>query len=182
MNAKIIGFKGSRRTQDNQSCILDTDDKNPPAMVGKKVFWKTSSGKAIQGKIIRTHGKSSLIARFRKGIPGNAVGDTLEFTAPPAKLPKKAEKPKAPAKKKVAPKKKAPAKKPAAKKKAPAKKAPAKKKAAPKKKPPAKKAPAKKKVAPKKKAPAKKAPAKKKAAPKKKTPAKKKAPAKKAAK
>jgi ribosomal protein L35AE/L33A len=158
MNAKIIGFKGSRRTQDNQSCILDTDDKNPSGMVGKKVFWKTSSGKAIQGKIIRTHGKSSLIARFRKGIPGNAVGDALEFTAPvlpKAKKPaKKIEKPKA------APKKKATAK-------APAKKAPAKKKAAPKKAPakaPAKKAAPKKKPAPKKKAPAKKAAPKKKPA------------------
>ncbi|MBU2560144.1 50S ribosomal protein L35ae [archaeon] len=176
MKAKIIGFKGSRRTQDNRSCILDTDDKNPAGMVGKKVFWKTASGKVIQGKIVRTHGKHSLMARFRKGIPGNAVGDSLEFIAPAppkAKKPaKKVGKPKAPAKKKPAPKKEAPAKK------APAKKAPVKKKAAPKKapakKPAAKKTPAKK-SAPKKtpaKPAAKKAPAKKKAAPKKK-PAKK---------
>jgi ribosomal protein L35AE/L33A len=184
MKAKLIGFKGSRRTQNNQSCILDTDDKNPAGLIGKKVFWKTASGRAIQGKILHTHGKSSLLARFKKGIPGFAVGDELEFKAPsppkPIKAAKKAEKPKAevkkpkaPAKEKVAPKKKTPPAKPAAKKapaKTPAKKVEEKKKPTPKKKTEAKKkTPAKKKPAPKKKAPLKK-------------PATKKKPAKKAAK
>lgn len=139
MKVKIIGFKGSRRTQNNQSCILDTDDKNPAGLIGKKVFWKTESGRTIQGKILHTHGKSSLLARFKKGIPGFAVGDELVFKAPslpkPEKPAKKVEKPEAAPKKPKAPAKK----KPAAKKKAPAKKASAKKAPVKKKAPATKK-------------------------------------------
>lgn len=162
MKAKIIGFKGSRRDTYNNCCILEVKDKNPPALIGKKVFWKTASGRAIQGKIIHTHGKSALLARFRKGIPGFALGDELEFKAPAlprlkkikkVKRPKvEVKKPKVPEKKKPAPKEKAPVAKPAKKK------AEEKKKPAPKKK----KAEAKKKPAQKKKAPAKKKPAAKK--------------------
>ncbi len=161
MKAKIIGFKGSRRDTYNNCCILEVEDKNPPGLIGKKVFWKTTSGRAIQGKILHTHGKTALLARFRKGIPGFAIGDELEFKAPalprPKKVAKKVEKPKvevkrpkAPEKKKTVPKEKAKVAKPA-KKKPPAK-IPAKK--------PEEKKKAKKKPAPKKRAPATKKPAK----------------------
>jgi len=164
MKARIIGFKGSRRDTYNNCCILDVEDKNPPGLIGKKVFWKTASGMAIQGKILRTHGRSSLLARFKKGLPGFALGDELEFKAPPLPRPKKikkvekpkveVKKPKVPEKKKTAPKEKAKVAK-SVKKKTPAK-APAKK--------PEEKKKAKKKPAPKKKAPPKKKPATKKAA------------------
>lgn len=172
MEAKIIGFKGSRRDSFNNYCILEVDDKNPPALIGQKVFWKTGSGRAIRGKIIRTHGKRSLLARFKKGLPGFAIGSQLDFKAPVlpkakkvviAKPKVKVEEPKvkkkAVSKKKVAPKKAAPKeKKPEEKKKvevtktpaAKLKKAEAKKPAVKKKvptKPPAKKAPVKKKAA-----------------------------------
>lgn len=184
MKAKIIGFKGSRRDTYNKGCILKVEDKNPPSFIGRKVFWKTASGRAIQGKIVRTHGKGALLARFKKGIPGFAVGDELEFRAPslpkPEKVARKVEKPKAvvkkakPPAKKPAPKKKAAPAKPAkkdVKAKSRVKKAEVKKKPAPKKKaetkeevkPPAKKkAPARKKPAPKKTTKARKKPATKK--------------------
>ncbi|MEE8403723.1 MAG: 50S ribosomal protein L35ae, partial [Candidatus Hydrothermarchaeaceae archaeon] len=82
MKAKIIGFKGNRRDTFNNSCILEVEDKNPPGLIGTKVFWKTATGRAIRGKIIRTHGKTALLARFRKGLPGFAIGDELVFKAP----------------------------------------------------------------------------------------------------
>ena len=148
MKAKIIGFKGSRRDTYNNCCILEVEDKNPPALIGKKVFWKTASGRAIQGKIIRTHGKGALLARFKKGIPGFARGDELEFKAPslprPKKVTKKVEKPKAVVKRPRAPEKKKPAPKKKAPAKIPAKKAEKKKKVEVKKKPEIKKKPTEK--------------------------------------
>lgn len=187
MEAKIIGFKGSRRDSFNNYCILEVDDKNPPALIGQKVFWKTGSGRAIRGKIIRTHGKRSLLARFKKGLPGFAIGSQLDFKAPVlpkakkvviAKPKVKVEEPKvkkkAVSKKKVAPKKaakgKVPVKTAVKKKAAPKEKKPEEKKKVEVTKTPAakmKKAEAKKPAVKKKvptKPPAKKAPVKKKAA------------------
>lgn len=80
MNAKIVGFKGSRRETYNNYAVIETSTKNIENLIGKKVIWKTETGKTIAGKILRTHGKR-LLARFERGLPGNAVGREVELKA-----------------------------------------------------------------------------------------------------
>jgi large subunit ribosomal protein L35Ae len=47
-------------------------------LVGRKVIWKEGKNKII-GKIIGLHGKKGVVkAKFRKGVPGHALGTTVE--------------------------------------------------------------------------------------------------------
>jgi large subunit ribosomal protein L35Ae len=48
--------------------------------IGKKVIWHSESGKKLVGKILRTHGRNGvLISRFRKSLPGQAIGSSVEI-------------------------------------------------------------------------------------------------------
>jgi len=50
------------------------------ALVGKKVFWRSPSGKLLVGKITRTHGvRGEVKARFERPLPGQALGDYVEI-------------------------------------------------------------------------------------------------------
>lgn len=48
-------------------------------LVGRKVAWKSGKNRIV-GKIVALHGKKGLVrARFRKGVPGQALGTTVEL-------------------------------------------------------------------------------------------------------
>ena len=48
-------------------------------LIGRKVAWPIRKHKAI-GKIVALHGKNGLVrARFRKGVPGQALGSLVEI-------------------------------------------------------------------------------------------------------
>ncbi len=48
-------------------------------LIGRKVAWKSGKNKII-GKIVDTHGNKGLVrAKFRKGLPGQALGTTVEL-------------------------------------------------------------------------------------------------------
>jgi large subunit ribosomal protein L35Ae len=50
------------------------------AFIGKKVSFRTSSGKEIVGKISAPHGNGgTLRARFSKGVPGMLLGKEIEI-------------------------------------------------------------------------------------------------------
>jgi len=153
MEAKIVGFKRSHRVIDAKCCIITTDSA-PASLIGKSVRWETQTGKILSGRIIRTHGKYAALARFSRGLPGNAVGSpvqvgTLGSSKVATKKGAKAKVEKKPKFKKAEPK---------AKKKKPEKRERGSKKAV-------KKDEEKPKPAPKKKAAAKKPKAKKPAKP-----------------
>ena len=139
MEARITGFKGTKRVRRTNYAIIKAEREDIGKLIGQDVTWTSPGGRTIRGKIQKVHGKDSLMGKFSRGLPGDARGSTVVIGKVAAKKPAKKAPKKAEAK--AAPKKKAPAKK-AAVKEAPKKKAPAKKAAA--KKPAAKKAPAKK--------------------------------------
>jgi ribosomal protein L35AE/L33A len=95
MKAKLVAFKGRRRDVANNYGIIEAEGKNPAALIGRKVTWKSLGGKRIGGVIVRTHGRDALLVRFRKGLPGEAVGDLLELQEkrPRKKTKKKGKKP-----------------------------------------------------------------------------------------
>ncbi len=105
MEAKITGFKRGRRRSYANHPIIECIEGTPSELVGKKIFWKTRTGKIITGKVLKPHGKTGLLTKFDKGLPGDAVGDTVVLKRPtPPKIKKKTQKIK-PAAKAVKPKK-----------------------------------------------------------------------------
>ncbi len=77
MEARIVGFKGTKRSANTRYCIVESDAQNPASLIGEKVVWRSDGGKVIAGTIIRTHGKNRIMARFSRGLPGTALGTPL---------------------------------------------------------------------------------------------------------
>jgi large subunit ribosomal protein L35Ae len=49
------------------------------SFVGKKVVWKNGKN-SLFGKIVGLHGKNGMLkAKFKKGVPGQAIGQTVEL-------------------------------------------------------------------------------------------------------
>jgi len=48
-------------------------------LIGRKVAWPVRKHE-VRGKIVALHGKNGLVrARFRKGVPGQALGSLVEI-------------------------------------------------------------------------------------------------------
>ena len=79
MEAVIVNFRGSRRVKKGNHMIVEAKGiesrDTASELVGKKVVWKTSAGKAINGKIASIHGNSgALRVIFETGMPGQSIG------------------------------------------------------------------------------------------------------------
>ena len=79
MEGVIVHFRGSRRVKRSNQMIVQVgsiDDKEKASkLVGKKVVWKTSAGKPINGKVASAHGNSgALRVIFETGMPGQSLG------------------------------------------------------------------------------------------------------------
>jgi len=84
MKGKIVNYRGGKRTQQTNQFVIIPENvskkDDAKKLLGKKVFWLTPSGKKISGKITRVHGnKGAIIARFEKGLPGQALGTNVEI-------------------------------------------------------------------------------------------------------
>jgi len=84
MEAIIVNYRIGRRTQEvKQMVLLPQDSKNKgdaEKLLGKKVEWTTSSGKKLTGEVTRTHGsKGAVVAKFDKGLPGQAIGTKAQI-------------------------------------------------------------------------------------------------------
>ena len=48
--------------------------------IGRKVVWRSESGKKLVGKVVKTHGQNGvLLSRFKKSLPGQAIGSSIEI-------------------------------------------------------------------------------------------------------
>ena len=79
----VLGYPTGPRTQQPKECILKLTNVRSPGnasrFIGRKVAW-TIGGRKIIGKIVALHGKGGLVrARFRKGLPQQAVGTFVEI-------------------------------------------------------------------------------------------------------
>jgi len=78
MQGIILSYRRGRHTQNvNQMLIeLDNVDSREKAKeyVGKKLIWKSSSGKETKGEIIALHGNKGVVrAKFERNLPGQAM-------------------------------------------------------------------------------------------------------------
>ena len=79
MEGMIVNYRGSRRVKKGSHMIIElngVDSKDKASkFVGKKVVWKTSAGKAINGKVASAHGNSgALRVIFETGVPRQSLG------------------------------------------------------------------------------------------------------------
>ena len=79
----IVNYRVGPRTQKSKECIIQFPHVNSVSeasrLIGRKVAWQRRENRII-GKIVALHGKKGLVrAKFRKGVPGQALGTTVEL-------------------------------------------------------------------------------------------------------
>ncbi len=84
MKGIVLSYRRGRHTQNPKQVIIRVEgvESKEEAMklVGKKVIWRSKSGKEIVGVITAPHGsKGKVRARFEKGLPGQALGTEVEI-------------------------------------------------------------------------------------------------------
>jgi len=82
MRALFVNYQGGQCTQQNKYALVKVegvDDRNKAAIyIGRKIVWNSPNDNRLIGKIVGIHGrKGTLKARFRKGLPGEALGTEL---------------------------------------------------------------------------------------------------------
>lgn len=82
MKGILVQFRRSRHRIHERHYLLDlgcSSRDEAKKLVGKQVTWKSTAGKAIQGKISDAHGNKGLVrAIFETGLPGQAVTTDVE--------------------------------------------------------------------------------------------------------
>ena len=83
MNGIIVQFRRGRHRIHERHYLLDVGLQNrdeAQKIVGKKVRWKSSSGKIITGEVRAPHGTKGLVrAIFERGLPGQAITNEVEL-------------------------------------------------------------------------------------------------------
>ncbi len=79
----IVNYRVGPKTQRNKECLLRFPDvksrEEASRLIGRKVAWPVGERKII-GKIVAVHGNKGLVrAKFRKGVPGQALGSLIEL-------------------------------------------------------------------------------------------------------
>ena len=74
----IVNYRVGPKTQRSRECLVKFPNvnsaKDASRLIGRKVAWPAEE-KRIIGKIVATHGTKGLVrVRFRKGVPGQALG------------------------------------------------------------------------------------------------------------
>jgi large subunit ribosomal protein L35Ae len=93
----ILYYRTGIKTQKSKECIIQFTYVNSISktgqLIGRKVVWNEGE-KKIMGKIVGLHGRKGLVrVRFRKGVPGQALGTSIELIeklTPPSSIPKEA--------------------------------------------------------------------------------------------
>lgn len=78
MKGKVISFRRGKKTYKPRHFIIEVEGikskEEGKSLIGRKVIWKSKTGKKICGTITATHGNKGLLrAVFEKGLPGQAI-------------------------------------------------------------------------------------------------------------
>lgn len=78
MQGIIVNYRVGPRSQKPKECIIKFSHANSfseaSKLVGRKVAWENGKNRIV-GQIIASHGKKGLVlVRFRRGVPGQALG------------------------------------------------------------------------------------------------------------
>ena len=78
-----MNYRIGIRTQKSDECLVQftgvTAKVEAGQTIGQKVVWQSQKTRHI-GNIVGFHGKNGVvIVRFKKGVPGQAIGDSVEL-------------------------------------------------------------------------------------------------------
>jgi large subunit ribosomal protein L35Ae len=81
---RIMNYRIGIRTQYSRECLIHFNGVDSVAqagrILGQKVVWKGAKRKLI-GKVVGFHGRNGTVrVKFKKGVPGQALGTTVELT------------------------------------------------------------------------------------------------------
>lgn len=80
--ARITNYHIGIRTQASKEILIEVigaESAKTGKFIGKKIVWKNLTCQLV-GQIIGLHGKNGMLrARFKKGVPGQAIGSIVEF-------------------------------------------------------------------------------------------------------
>ena len=81
MRAVIVNFRGGFRTRRGDEVIIRSSERFEGSLIGRKVIWLNPRAESkVVGKIVASQGGACYRARFRSGLPGWAVGGTVEIS------------------------------------------------------------------------------------------------------
>ena len=85
MKGRLSNYRRGVHTEYTNQYIVEVDgvkDRDSAGgILGKRVVWKTASGKEIVGTVSKAHGNSgAVLVRFDKGLPGQAIGTEVEIS------------------------------------------------------------------------------------------------------
>jgi large subunit ribosomal protein L35Ae len=78
-----MNYRTGIRTQAPRECLIQftniESQKQAGKLIGQKVLWENGKSTHL-GKIVGFHGKNGVVrARFKKGVPGQAIGSIVEL-------------------------------------------------------------------------------------------------------
>lgn len=79
----VVSYRKGPRTQSPKECLIRFSGVKSAGeavhLVGRKIAWPAGERKCI-GKAVSVHGKNGLVrVRFRKGLPGDALGTQVRI-------------------------------------------------------------------------------------------------------
>jgi len=85
VHGRILNYRTGIRTQFSRECLIQFSNVASVAqagqLIGRKVVWKGETKKLV-GKIVGFHGKNGTVrVKFKKGVPGQALGTTVELVS-----------------------------------------------------------------------------------------------------
>jgi large subunit ribosomal protein L35Ae len=80
---RIMNYRIGIRTQASSECLIQfvnlDSETQAGKLIGRKVLWNGEKSQLV-GKIVGFHGKKGVVrAKFKKGVPGQALGTTVEL-------------------------------------------------------------------------------------------------------
>lgn len=84
MKGRLANYRRGVHTEYTNQYVIEVegvgDRPSANGIIGKRVVWKTPTGKEIVGKVSKAHGNSgAVLARFERGLPGQAIGTEVEI-------------------------------------------------------------------------------------------------------
>jgi large subunit ribosomal protein L35Ae len=80
--ARITNYRIGIRTQSSKEILIEVigaESAKTGQHIGKKVVWKNQTCMLV-GQIVGLHGRNGMLrAKFKKGVPGQALGSTVEL-------------------------------------------------------------------------------------------------------
>ncbi len=85
MKGRLTNYRRGVHTEYTNQYIVEVegvkDRASASGILGKRVAWKTATGKEIVGSVSKAHGNSgAVLVRFERGLPGQAIGTEVDIS------------------------------------------------------------------------------------------------------